>query len=37
MPSGKYEDCADRCVKEREKREKRGQASNHVMKNRDQL
>ena len=37
MPRGKYEDDAYRCVKERKKREERGQASENVMKNREEI
>jgi len=37
MPRGEYEDRSDRCVKEWEKREERGQASDNVMKDREQL
>jgi hypothetical protein len=37
VPRGKYEDDAERCLKKREKREERGQASDNVMKNRQEI
>jgi hypothetical protein len=37
MPRGKYENGADRCVQQWEKREERGQTRDNVMKNREHL
>jgi len=37
MPRGKYEDDADRCVKQRKKSEESGQTRHDIVKNREEI